>query len=112
MEVAQPRTSKKRFFWLYILGIVVAGVGTGLWFLPIDIPAGLLWVWLTLGLFHGVGQGRMLIMSKLYSEQFKADAVALVESGISRRQVCADLGISRSSLQKNRSLTLVYKLMG
>ncbi|CAB0537630.1 transposase [Corynebacterium diphtheriae] len=39
-------------------------------------------------------------MSKLYSEQFKADAVALVESGISRRQVCADLGISRSSLQK------------
>ncbi|STC67950.1 transposase-like protein [Corynebacterium diphtheriae] len=39
-------------------------------------------------------------MPKLYSEQFKADAVALVESGISRRQVCADLGISRSSLQK------------
>lgn len=39
-------------------------------------------------------------MAKLYSEQFKADAVALVESGISRRQICADLGISRSSLQK------------
>lgn len=39
-------------------------------------------------------------MSKLYSEQFKADAVALVESGVARRQVCADLGISRSSLQK------------
>lgn len=37
---------------------------------------------------------------KLYSEQFKADAVALVESGMSRRQVCADLGVSRSSLQK------------
>lgn len=39
-------------------------------------------------------------MPKLYSEQFKADAVALVESGISRRQVCVSLGISRSSLQK------------
>lgn len=39
-------------------------------------------------------------MPKVYSEQFKADAVALVESGMSRRQVCADLGISRSSLQK------------
>ena len=39
-------------------------------------------------------------MSKLYSEQFKADAVALVESGVARRQVRADLGISRSSLQK------------
>ncbi|MBG9328696.1 hypothetical protein I4J35_07555 [Corynebacterium belfantii] len=33
-------------------------------------------------------------MPKLYSEQFKADAVALVESGVARRQVCADLGIS------------------
>jgi transposase len=42
----------------------------------------------------------MLVMPRLYSEQFKADAVALVESGISRRQVCVDLGISRSSLQK------------
>ncbi|CAB0647451.1 hypothetical protein FRC0493_01111 [Corynebacterium diphtheriae] len=31
-------------------------------------------------------------MPKIYSEQFKADAVALVESGMSRRQVCADLG--------------------
>lgn len=39
-------------------------------------------------------------MPKLYNEQFKADAVALVDSGMSRRQVCADLGISRSSLQK------------
>lgn len=39
-------------------------------------------------------------MPKIYNEQFKADAVALVESGMSRRQVCADLGVSRSSLQK------------
>lgn len=39
-------------------------------------------------------------MSKLYSERFKVDAVALVESGISRRQVCVDLGVSRFSLHK------------
>lgn len=39
-------------------------------------------------------------MPKICSEQFKAGAVALVESGMSRRQVCADLGVSRSSLQK------------
>ena len=32
-------------------------------------------------------------MPKIYNEQFKADAVALVESGMSRRQVCADLGV-------------------
>lgn len=42
----------------------------------------------------------MLIVPELYSDQFKADAVALVESGVARCQVCADLGISRSSLQK------------
>lgn len=35
----QQRVSNKRFFWLYIVGIVVAGVGTGLWFLAIGIPA-------------------------------------------------------------------------
>lgn len=39
-------------------------------------------------------------MPKIDNEQFKADAVALVESGMTQRQVCADLGISRSSLQK------------
>ncbi|MEW6932237.1 helix-turn-helix domain-containing protein [Trueperella pyogenes] len=39
-------------------------------------------------------------MPKIYNEQFKADAIVLVESGMSRRQVCADLGISRSCLQK------------
>ncbi|QRV02642.1 transposase [Arcanobacterium phocisimile] len=41
-----------------------------------------------------------MFISKLFSEQFKADAVALVESGISRYQMCAALGTSRSSLQK------------
>uniref|UniRef100_UPI0035E3FC36 transposase n=1 Tax=Gleimia hominis TaxID=595468 RepID=UPI0035E3FC36 len=39
-------------------------------------------------------------MPKGYSDQFKADAVALVESGMGRRQVCADLGVLRSWLQK------------
>lgn len=35
-----------------------------------------------------------------YSKQFKRDAVALVlTQGMSQRQVCADLGISKSALQ-------------
>lgn len=38
-------------------------------------------------------------MPKMYSEEFKRDAVALVNSGMTQRQVCTDLGISRSSLQ-------------
>lgn len=33
-----------------------------------------------------------------YSEEFKRDAVALVESGMSQRQVCTDLGVSKSAL--------------
>ncbi|XCB28912.1 hypothetical protein RQN30_06350 [Arcanobacterium hippocoleae] len=35
----QQRVSNKRFFWLYIVGIVIAGIGSGLWFLAIGIPA-------------------------------------------------------------------------
>lgn len=38
-------------------------------------------------------------MPKIYSDEFKRDAVALVNSGMSQRQVCEDMGISRSSLQ-------------
>lgn len=34
-----------------------------------------------------------------YSEEFKRDAVALVESGIAQKTVCRDLGISRTALQ-------------
>ena len=41
-------------------------------------------------------------MPKMYSEEFKRDAVALVNSGMTQRQVCTDLGISRSSLQNWR----------
>ncbi|WP_182172712.1 IS3 family transposase [Flaviflexus equikiangi] len=33
-----------------------------------------------------------------YSEEFKRDAVALVESGIAQKTVCRDLGISRTAL--------------
>jgi len=36
---------------------------------------------------------------KIYSDEFKRDAVALVNSGMTQRQVCEDMGISRSSLQ-------------
>ena len=54
---------------------------------------GLLKVWLTPGLLHRCGARKDVDMPKIYNEQFKADAVALVESGMSRRQVCADLGV-------------------
>lgn len=37
-------------------------------------------------------------MSIKYSEEFKWDAVVLVESGISQKTVCKDLGISKSAL--------------
>ena len=34
-----------------------------------------------------------------FTEEFKRDAVALVESGIAQKIVCKDLGISKSALQ-------------
>lgn len=34
-----------------------------------------------------------------YSDEFKRDAVALVESGIAQNQVVRDLGISKTALQ-------------
>lgn len=37
-------------------------------------------------------------MPTKYSEEFKRDAVGLVESGITQKQVCRDLGISKSAL--------------
>jgi len=36
---------------------------------------------------------------KNYSDEFKRDAVALVESGVAQKQVARDLGISRSAIQ-------------
>ena len=38
-------------------------------------------------------------MPEIYSDEFKRDAVALVESGISQPQVSKDLGVSESALQ-------------
>lgn len=35
-----------------------------------------------------------------YSEEFKRDAVALVRQAGSQRQVCRDLGVSKSALSK------------
>lgn len=40
----------------------------------------------------------MAVMPVKSSEEFKRDAVGLVESGISQKQVCRDLGISKSGL--------------
>ena len=38
-------------------------------------------------------------MPRKFTDEFKADAVGLVESGMSQKQVCADLDISKSALQ-------------
>ncbi|MBB4071398.1 transposase-like protein [Canibacter oris] len=50
-------------------------------------------------------------MPKLYSQQFKADAVALVNPGIARRQVCADWG-GHVPLCKSGSMRLAWMPMG
>lgn len=39
-------------------------------------------------------------MPRLYSDEFKADAVALVASGMTQKQVCADLGVSKTALSQ------------
>src|SRR5690606_34500592 len=41
----------------------------------------------------------MATMPKKYTDEFKKTAVELVESGLPQKQVCADLGISKSALQ-------------
>lgn len=42
----------------------------------------------------------MAVMPVKYSKEFKRDAVALVlTQGMSQKQVCADMGISKSALQ-------------
>lgn len=38
-------------------------------------------------------------MPKIYSDEFKRNAVAMVAAGSSQRQVCRDLGISEIALQ-------------
>jgi transposase len=37
-------------------------------------------------------------MSVGYSDEFKRDAAGLVRSGITQKQVCRDLGVSKSAL--------------
>src|SRR5699024_2595736 len=41
----------------------------------------------------------MLTMPREYSEEFKRDAVAMVNAGMTQRQVSDDMGISRSAFQ-------------
>tara|TARA_B100000678_G_scaffold106363_4_gene89179 strand:- start:306 stop:605 length:300 start_codon:yes stop_codon:yes gene_type:complete len=41
----------------------------------------------------------MAIMPVKFTDEFKRDAVALVESGIAQKTVCKDLGISKTALQ-------------
>lgn len=41
----------------------------------------------------------MAIVPRMYSDEFKRAAVALVNSGLSQKQVCRDLGVSKSALQ-------------
>jgi transposase len=38
-------------------------------------------------------------MPKIYSEEFKASALELLEQGMTQKQVCQDLGMSKSALQ-------------
>ena len=38
-------------------------------------------------------------MPKKYTDEFKASAVELVASGMTQKQVCADLGVSKTALQ-------------
>ncbi|MFC7403457.1 transposase [Citricoccus sp. GCM10030269] len=38
-------------------------------------------------------------MPKIYSDEFKASALELLEQGITQKQVCQDLGMSKSALQ-------------
>ena len=42
---------------------------------------------------------RMVIVPRIYSDGFKCDAVALVNSGLSHKQVCRDLGVSKFALR-------------
>ena len=38
-------------------------------------------------------------MPKIYTDEFKQSALELVGDGMTQKQVCADLGISKSALQ-------------
>lgn len=38
-------------------------------------------------------------MPKIYTDEFKQSALELLDDGMTQKQVCADLGISKSALQ-------------
>lgn len=38
-------------------------------------------------------------MPKIYSDEFKKDAVAMVAAGSTQKKVCQDLGVSKTALQ-------------
>lgn len=38
-------------------------------------------------------------MPKIYTEEFKQTALDLTSGGMTQKQVCADLGVSKSALQ-------------
>ena len=38
-------------------------------------------------------------MRKIYTDEFKQSALDLINDGMTQKQVCADLGISKSALQ-------------
>lgn len=38
-------------------------------------------------------------MPKIYTDEFKQSALELLGEGMTQKQVCADLGISKSALQ-------------
>lgn len=42
----------------------------------------------------------MIVMSAVYSDEFKTDAVSLVEAGSTQEQVCRDLGVPEPVLPK------------
>ena len=41
----------------------------------------------------------MEVMPKIYTDEFKQSALELLGEGMTQKQVCADLGISKSALQ-------------
>lgn len=41
----------------------------------------------------------MVLVPKIYSEELKASALELLDQGMTQKQVCQDLGMSKSALQ-------------
>ena len=67
----------------------------GLWLLVLGFAVGLVGIWVVSRVW---GREGWWSCPRLYGEQFMADVVALVESWMTCRQVCAGLGVLRSFL--------------